>query len=78
MVYRTTFGNEQAWQEFKHMFKKYRQAALQGLDALQMSSEDVQMLRDTLRLEYVEDPELDGVDYVEVRKFLGARGHSDG
>jgi hypothetical protein len=33
MLYRTNYGEEQAWQEFKHQFEKYRQADPQVLDA---------------------------------------------
>jgi hypothetical protein len=68
IVYRTTYGDDQAWQQFKDKFEKYRQVAPQALDASEMPPEDAQTLRRTLRLEYVEDPELDGADYVEVRR----------
>jgi hypothetical protein len=68
MVYRTTYGDEQAWQEFKTKFERYRLDALKHLDASRMPAEDAELLRSTLRLEYVEDAELDGADYVEVRR----------
>jgi hypothetical protein len=68
MVYHTTYRDEQAWQVFKQKFGQYRQVAPDGSDAAKMPREDAQTLRDTLRLEYVEDPEMDGADYVEVRE----------
>jgi hypothetical protein len=68
MVYRTTYGDEQAWQEFKTKFERYRLNAPKHLDVSRMPAEDAELLRSTLRLEYVEDPELDGAGYAEVQR----------
>jgi hypothetical protein len=68
MVYRTTYRDKQAWQDFKHKFEQYRQVGPDGLDATEMPPKGAQTLRDTLRLEYVEDPEMDGTVSVEVRR----------
>ena len=73
MLYHTNYGEEQAWQEFKHQLKKYRQAVPQGLDAWQISPEDVRILQYSMRLEYVGDPELNRAGYLTAHRFVGVR-----